>query len=91
MNPADDASRVLDANMSTSSSKCFKVPKFLWYNETSWPVERTGDITDEDPEVKKLSTVNRIAENNGMLSYLTQRISGWKKTEENSSRNDPMQ
>ena len=34
MNPADDASRGLDANKNTSSSKCFKGPEFLWHNET---------------------------------------------------------
>ena len=79
MNPADDASRGLDANKNTSSSKWFKGPEFLWHNETSWPAERTEAITDEDPEVKHSLTVNRIAENYGMLSYLTERISDWKK------------
>ena len=79
MNPADDASRGLDANKNTSSSKWFKGPEFLWHNETSWPAERTEAITDEDPEVKHLLIVNRITENYGMLSYLTERISGWKK------------
>ena len=49
------------------------------HNETSWPAERTEAITDEDPEVKHLLNVNRITENHGMLSYLTERISGWKK------------
>ena len=62
-----------------SGLKWFKGLEFLWHNETSWPAERTETITDEDPEVKHLLTVNRIAENYGMLSYLTERISGWKK------------
>ena len=79
MNPADDASRGLDANKNTSSSKWFKGPEFLWHNETSWPAERTEAITDEDPEVKHSLTVNRIAESYGMLSYLTERILDWKK------------
>ena len=79
MNPADDASHGLDANKNTYSSNWFKGPEFLWHNETSWPAERTEAITDEDPEVKHLLIVNRIAENYGMLSYLTERISGWKK------------
>ena len=35
MNPADDASRGLDANKTTSSSKQFKGPEFFWHNETS--------------------------------------------------------
>ena len=60
--------------MNTSSSKWFEGPGFLWHNATSWPAERTETITDEDPEVKHLLT-----ENYGMqLSYLTERISGWK-------------
>ena len=79
MNPADDASCGLDANKNTSPSKWFKGPEFLWHNENSWPAERTEAITDEDPEVKHLLTINRIAENYGMISYLTGRISRWKK------------
>ena len=43
-----------------------------------WQAERTEAITDEDPEAKHLLIVNRIAKNYGMLSYLTERISGWK-------------
>ena len=49
------------------------------HNETSWPAERTEAITDEDPEVKHLLIVNRITENYGMLSYITEIIFGWKK------------
>ena len=83
MSPVDDASRGLDANKYTSSSKWFIGPEFLCHNETYWPAKRTGVITDEDPEVKHLLIVNRIAENYGKLlksiSYLTKRISGWKK------------
>ena len=79
MDSADDASCGLDANKNTFSSKWFQGPEFLLHNETSWPAERTEAITDEDPEVKHLLNVNRITENYGMLSYLTERISGWKK------------
>ena len=79
MNTPDIASRGLGVNKNTSSSDWFKRPEFLWYNETSWSVERTEAIIDGDHEVKHLVTVNRIAKINGMLSYLTQRISNWKK------------
>ena len=78
MNPADQVPRRLDANKNKSSSKWFKVPDFLWQNETSWPVERTEAIIDEDPEVKHLSTVNMIAEKNEILFDLTQRVFCWK-------------
>ena len=54
----------------TSSSKSFKWPEFLWYNETSWPVDSTEAITDEGSEVKHLM-IDMIVENYGMLSYLT--------------------
>ena len=90
MNPADDASHGLDANKNTYFSNWFKGPEFLWHNEISWPAERTEAITDEDPEVKHLLIVNRIAENYGMVSYLTENI--WlEKTEQDSSHNDPVQ
>ena len=46
---------------------------------TPWPVKSTEAMTDEDPEAKNLLTVKKIAGKNGMLSYLTQRISSWKK------------
>ena len=66
-------------NKNTYSSKWFKGPEFLWHNETSWPAKKTEAITDEDPEVKHLLIVNSIAENYGILSYLTERIYRWKK------------
>ena len=68
-------------NKNTSSSKWFKGPEFLWHNETSWPAERTEAITDEDPEVKHLLIAKRIAENYGMLTYLTESIVGknWRR------------
>ena len=74
-----DASRGLDTNKTISSPKWFKGPELLWHNEISWPAERAEAITDEDPEVKHLLIVKSIAENYGMLSYLTDRICGWKK------------
>ena len=58
MNTPDIASRGLGVNKNTSSSDWFKRPEFLWYNETSWSVERTEAIIDEDHEVKHLVTVN---------------------------------
>ena len=76
---ACDASRGLDTNKNISFSKWFKRPELLWHNEISWPAERTEAITDEDPEVKHLLIVKSIAENYGMLSYLTEIICGWKK------------
>ena len=78
MNPADDASHGLDAHKNTFSSKWFKGLEFLWHNDTSWSAEKTEAITDEDLEVKHLLIVNRIKENCGIVSHLTERISGWE-------------
>ena len=58
------------------------------HNKNTWPAERIEAITDKDPEVKHLLPVNRIAKNYGMLSYLTEKISGW--IEKDSSHNDPV-
>ena len=71
MNPADDASRGLDANKNRSSSKWFKGPEFLWHNESSLSAERTEAIADEDPEINHLLSVNRMAEKlwNAILFY----------------------
>ena len=44
MNLPDNASRGLDPNETTISCNWFKGPEFLWYNETSWPLERTEAI-----------------------------------------------
>ena len=57
INPADDASRGLDASKNTPSSKWFKRQKFIWHNQTYCLVERAQAITDEDPEVKHRLTV----------------------------------
>ena len=58
MNPADNASHGLDPNKSTSTFKWFEGPEFLWHNKTSWPLKRIEGITDENPKVKHLLTVN---------------------------------
>lgn len=67
MKPVDDALRVLDANKNTSSLRCLKDQK----TKTSWSVDRTEAMADNDLEVKNSANVNRRAENNGMLFHLT--------------------
>ena len=44
--------------------------------KTSSSIEQIEVIPDEDPELKKLATVQRITGNNGLLSHLTHRIAG---------------
>ena len=67
MKPVDDAMRVFDANKNTSSLRGLKDQK----TKTSWSVDRTEAIADNDLEVKNSANVNRRAENNGMLFHLT--------------------
>ena len=53
-NPADDASRDLNADRESSNSCCFQGPSFVWQEEKHWPNqdESVGLATD-DPELKK--------------------------------------
>jgi len=54
-NPADDASRGLDAKALNEQQRWLKGPKFLWEPEKDWPTQPSsfGKISNEDPEVKK--------------------------------------
>ena len=54
-NPADDASRGLDAKALNEQQRWLKGPKFLWQPEKDWPKQLSsfGEISNEDPEVKK--------------------------------------
>ena len=54
-NPADDASRGLNAERVDSESRWFQGPPFLWHNEKDWPVKDSVDVEVhvDDPELKK--------------------------------------
>ena len=54
-NPADDASRGLDAKTLTEQQRWLTGPGFLWQPEKAWPAQplSVGEISTEDPEVKK--------------------------------------
>ena len=54
-NPADDASRGLDAQTLTEQQRWLTGPGFLWQPEKAWPAQplSVGEISTEDPEVKK--------------------------------------
>jgi len=54
MNPADDASRGLDAVQLLSSQRWVQGPDFLGQNKSTWPItDMSGsDIPDDDSEVK---------------------------------------
>ena len=54
-NPADDASRGLDAKTLIEQQRWLTGPEFLWQPEKAWPAQprSLGEISTEDPEVKK--------------------------------------
>ena len=54
-NPADDASRGLNAERVHSRSRWFQGPLLLWHNEKDWPVTDIVDVEVhvDDPELKK--------------------------------------
>ena len=54
-NPADDASRGLDAKALNEQQRWLRGPEFLWQPEKDWPEQPSslGEISNEDPEVKK--------------------------------------
>ena len=62
-NPADDASRGLDAH-EVRMSKWSCGPEFLWKDENEWPVSDSKEVEDlkcDDPEVKKIVTMTTSA------------------------------
>ena len=54
-NPADEASRGLDAKTLTEQQRWLIGPQFLWQPEKEWPAQplTLGEIPSEDVEVKK--------------------------------------
>ena len=53
-NPADDASRDLNAERESSNSCWFQGPSFLWHEEKHWPnQDESVGLAADDPELKK--------------------------------------
>ena len=62
LNPADDASRGLDAHSMISKERWRKGPEFLWKGEESWPATpKPQELLETDREVKKVA-VSRVTE-----------------------------
>ena len=60
-NPADDASRGLDARKKASDSRLFNGPSLLWEAEAFWSNEdHSVDPTDNDVEVKSEGRTNIV-------------------------------
>ena len=83
-NPADDASRGLDATRKDKVQRWFHGPEFLWNPESTWSInEEVASISTDDPELKKSINVNQIqikeSKYSDILTGLEERISSWSK------------
>ena len=56
-NPADDASRGLDAKQMLSCTRWKQGPDFLWRDESTWPTKQnvSSDLLNDDKEVKQVA------------------------------------
>ena len=53
-NPADDASRGLNAANEDSDSRWFNGPSFLWKKDNLWPGSKEQiELAEDDPEIKR--------------------------------------
>lgn len=75
-NPADHATRGLNAKEMIKADLWFKVPMFLWQLEENWPLtfRTVPEIGDDDPEVKpevQCHKTRRIHEQNNSLLFIS--------------------
>ena len=81
MNPADDASRGLTADIFLRQGRWLMGPEFLWKPEQMWPVQREpiSNVSDEDPEVKKevKACISSIGKPSSLLSDYFLKCSSW--------------
>ena len=78
-NPADGASRGLNAARVHSGSCWFQEPPFLWQNENNWPgfkgVER--EVLTDDPELRRETKSYAAFVHEDIVAGLEERISSW--------------
>ncbi|KAI9999388.1 hypothetical protein NQD34_018259 [Periophthalmus magnuspinnatus] len=80
-NPADIASRGLKAETLLKHPTWQSGPHFLLQPESQWPVspQNIGQLSPEDPEVKKIVTVNAVQTKEEPVSRLVQYFSTWTR------------
>lgn len=81
-NPADDASRGLDAQSLLDNQRWLNGPSFLWRPEEEWPEQpfSLGEIETDDPEIKVevTSTATKVSqEPSNTVEKLIQHYSDW--------------
>lgn len=74
-NPADYASRGLMAK-ELIASDWFTGPSFLWQSSISRDV-KVGEVAADDPELKRVQTLNTHSKENGSLLDRLQKFSDW--------------
>ena len=79
-NPADDASRGLNAARENSSSRWFQGPSFLWQEDKIWEKQTVNEeLSEDDPEIKKDIKVCTIIKNKRIIAHLSEKVSSWSK------------
>ena len=79
-NPADDASRGLNAARENSSSRWFQGPSFLWQEDKIWEKQTVNEeLSEDDPEIKKDIKVCAIIKNKNIIDQMSEKVSSWSK------------
>lgn len=77
-NPADHASRGLGADQLVASN-WFTGPAFLWEKELLTDDIKVGEVTDDDPELRKIQVHNTKAKEERTLLDRLSKFSNWKR------------
>ena len=77
-NPADYASRGLTAEQ-LKSSNWFSGPEFLWQQELPHREGKVGEVSDEDPELRKATVLNTKAKEDRSLLNRLEKFSDWSR------------
>ncbi|KAL2102335.1 hypothetical protein ACEWY4_001503 [Coilia grayii] len=90
LNPADDASRGLTAEMFLRSEHWLRGPAFLTQPEETWPKypEISTSLSDDDPEVKKTVAVfgAAAAEAHDPVAEFIEHFSSWNRLKRATAR-----
>ena len=75
-NPADDASRRMNAARENSSNRWFQGPSFLWQEGKVWEKQTVDEeLSEDDQEIKKDIKVCPVIQNKGILAQLSEKVS----------------
>ena len=80
-NPADGASRSLNAAKVHFGSCWFRGPSFLWQNENSWPGVKgvEMEVLKDDPELRREAKSYAAIVHEDIIESLEEKISSWPR------------